>query len=170
MIVSQIWDVKDWYHRAKREGTGQLPKILGLTACLMVKSVPVHKFHTEKEILEDIMDSKVETTEDLYDILKYVTSPDESLRVFGDNSEDVTQNAILNKCFEAQNMLHSIMENERARLYTEAPNIQMKAVAEQDLKNHFKILKNEILGSIIDGVSSLGLSAIKLSLENFKLM
>ena len=162
--------MKDWYHRAKREGTGQLPRILGLTACLMVKSVPVYKFHTEKEILEDIMDSKVETTEDLYDILKYVTSPDESLRLFGDNSENVTQKAIIDQCLEAQNRLHNIVENEKARLYDEAPNIQMKAVSEQDLKNHFKILKNEILGSIIEGVSSLGLIAIKLSLNNFKLV
>ena len=121
--------MKDWYHRAKREG-GDLPKILGLTACLMVKSVPVHKFHTEKEILEDIMDSRVETTEDLYDILKYVTSPDERISVFEDNLEDVRQKTIIDRCFEAQQLLHDIKEAELARLYDEAPNIQMKAVAE----------------------------------------
>ena len=88
--------MKDWYHRAKEAGR-ELPRILGLTACLMVKSVAIHKFHTEKEILEDIMDSKVETTEDLYDIIKFVTSPDETISVFRDNVENVTQSAIINE-------------------------------------------------------------------------
>ena len=161
--------MKDWYDRAKREGR-ELPRILGLTACLMVKSVPVYKFHTEKEILEKIMDSKVETTEDLYDILKYVTSPHERISVFRDNLEDVTQKKIFDQCSKTQELLHNIMEGEMTRIFDEAPNIQMKAVAEKDLKNHFKIMKNEILGSIVEGVSSLGLIAIKLTLDNFKLM
>ena len=71
--------MRDWYRPLKDTEPQSLPKVLGLTASLMVKSVTPDNFHKEKRILEELMDCKVETTEDLYKILKYVTAPEEEI-------------------------------------------------------------------------------------------
>ena len=61
--------MREWYHKMKDERR-EVPRVLGLSACLVVKSVRPEKFHEEKNSLERIMDCKVETTEDLYEILQ----------------------------------------------------------------------------------------------------
>ena len=52
--------MKTWYHTAKRQDQG-VPKILGLSASIVVKSVKREEFQKEKARLERVLDAKVET-------------------------------------------------------------------------------------------------------------
>ena len=61
--------MSEWYWRDKEKGK-PVPKILGLTACVVITTVNVEKFREEKTKLEKKMDAKVATTEDLAEILK----------------------------------------------------------------------------------------------------
>ena len=54
--------MKTWYHTAKRQGL-ELPKILGLSASIVVKSVKREEFQKEKTRLEKVLDATVETCE-----------------------------------------------------------------------------------------------------------
>ena len=61
-----------------------MPRILGLSASIVAKKLVGWKFKEEKARLEQTLDAKVVTTENLADLLKHVTAPKE--RVEGHNS------------------------------------------------------------------------------------
>ena len=152
-----------------KEAGRSLPKVLGLTACLMVKSVTVDRFHQEKDKLEKVLDCRVETTEDLYAILKYVTCPQEKEAVFRANTMSQTQDNIVRVCGEAATKLATIYTQEKEKLRGSGDNINYRQTAKDDLDRHYKVLKNDILSCIQNGLLNIGLIAIKLTYSDFKL-
>ena len=152
-----------------KEAGRSLPKVLGLTACLMVKSVTVDRFHQEKDKLEKVLDCKVETTEDLYAILKYVTCPQEKEEVFRANTMSQTQENLVRVCEEAATKLATIYTQEKEKLRGSGDNINYRQTAKDDLDRHYKVLKNDILSCIQNGLLNIGLIAIKLTYSDFKL-
>lgn len=62
----------------------QLPHVLALTASIVTSKIKdLAEFIKEKSKLEEILDSEVITTEDLADLLKFATQPDESTLTYG---------------------------------------------------------------------------------------
>ena len=60
-------------------GLIELPHVVGLTASIVSKSLKnLEDFAIEIKKVEEALDSKVITTKDVNDILKFVTQPDES--------------------------------------------------------------------------------------------
>ena len=161
--------MRDWYHKLKTTGQ-QLPRVLGLSACLVVKSVKPEKFHIEKNNLEMIMDSKVETTDDLHAILQYVTNPDEEVLVFNSSETSELSNVILSLVDKAVEQLEKINEQEVERLNQTITNKNTKQTAKMDLKKDLKLLKNDICRNIAEGIKSLGLISLQLMLGGLKEM
>ena len=61
-----------------------MPHVLALTASLVTQKInSLAEFIGEKNKLEKILDSEVITTEDLANLLKYATQPNESTRTYG---------------------------------------------------------------------------------------
>ena len=54
--------MKEWYHKAKKRGDS-VPRVLGLSASIVVKAVKKEKFREEKAKLEKMMDAEVETAD-----------------------------------------------------------------------------------------------------------
>ena len=164
--------MKDYYLPLKNNPESRsLPRILGLTACLMVKKVTKDRFHVEKKILEDLMDSKVETTTDMYDILKYVTAPRESICRFPAGNQNCSQlyKMIESHCQVALVKLTEVYNNELARLKsTNEENINFCETAIKELMKDFKTMKNEIINNIAEGIKDLGLIALVLTYDGFK--
>ena len=62
----------------------QVPHVLALTASIVTSKVKsLAEFVIEKTKLEKILDSEVITTEDLANLLKFATQPNESARKYG---------------------------------------------------------------------------------------
>ena len=164
--------MKDYYLPLKNNGGSRsLPRILGLTACLMVKKVTKDKFHAEKKKLEDLMDCRVETTTDLYDILKYVTAPKEDICLFPTVNQNYSQQyqMIQNHCQVALVKLQEIYNREDAKLKsTNEDNINLLETAKKELKKDFGTMKNEIINNIVEGIAELGMIALVLTYNGFK--
>ena len=161
--------MKDFYHDLKNRSPHKLPKVLGLTACLMVKAVRVEKFHEERRILEQIMDSRVETTTDLYEILKYVTAPSEEFCFYPTenvNNGELYQ-LITSHCNVANEKLCEIFEKEKSRLKNLGNNSNSEK-AKEELGKDYKVMKNNTIQNILDGISDLGLISIILNFPGFK--
>ena len=141
--------MRDYYQRLKESGC-HLPKILGLSACLVVKTITPEKFHEEKNNLESIMDARVETTEDLYEILKYVTNPTEEIVVFDTSMEDHKSSRINDIIDNSLHLLSNIFELEQERLQKTLGNINIRETANKDLKKDYKLFKNDLLRNISD--------------------
>ena len=61
-----------------------MPHVLALTASLVTKKIKSKdEFKRKKNELEEILDSKVITTENLANLLKFATKPTESTRTYG---------------------------------------------------------------------------------------
>ncbi|KAL7074663.1 hypothetical protein ACQ4LE_005973, partial [Meloidogyne hapla] len=58
-----------------RKLPGQRPRVLGLTASILNKKVPFSRIECTAQLLEQIMDSHIETTSNYTQICKYVTKP-----------------------------------------------------------------------------------------------
>ena len=156
----------DWYHQLRQSDPSKLPKILGLTACLMVKNVTVEKFHQEKNILEGILDSKVETATDLYEILKHVTNPDEYKVTFEDGNLESKEDELRDICNRGMGVLCDIFQAEKENIVGSEQSINFKETAKQDLEKHFKAMKNDILSNLSKSVQHLGLLAFKLKFQS----
>ena len=66
----------------RKERGDSVPRILGLSASIVAKKLMGWKFKEEKAKLEQTLDAKVVTTENLADLLKHVTAPKESMEVY----------------------------------------------------------------------------------------
>ena len=161
--------MRDWYHMLKRMGQ-QVPRVLGLSACLVVKTVKPEKFRLEKNNLETIMDCKVETTEDLYAILQYVTNPDEEVLVHESSEKPELSNAILSLVDQAVTQLEKLNEQELLQLNQNISDKNTKQTAKMDLKKDLKLLKNDIFRNIAEGIEDLGLISLQLMLGGLKEM
>ena len=139
----------------------------------------MYKFRDEKRNLEQvrevvgellvlwqIMDCKVETTDDLYDILKYVTSPEEGVWDFVESSSE-----------EHFAILVDLRIQEIERLYHEEvdfinidenDSINTKQTKKNALKNDMKIVKNEFVRNMMEGIQDLGVISFQVMRPGLK--
>lgn len=170
--------MRDWYHNLKAVETDSLPRVLGLTACLVVKTVTVAKFRQEKHNLEKILDSTVETVDDLYEILKFVTNPTERIVYYDDQAvteqpgqvalwaglgiapaTSVSQQRqtlldIIHKTIQAA---ENIYGKEKEIILDTENSLNYQTTQVDSLTNDYKVVKNQLLGSLQTGLMRLGL-------------
>jgi len=157
----------DWYHPLKKAGS-HVPKVLGLTACVVVKTANVEQFRKEKEALEETMDATVATTEDLVEILKFVTNPDESIEKYKVDGEQQTEVDILAIADWAESQIVSIKQEELTKIEASDLHITIQQTAKDNIENDARLYKNEIFGNLKYALSHLGLTAIIENIEDFK--
>ena len=75
--------IMDRYAEIKERGA-PVPRILGLSASIVTKKVKEEKFKEEKARLEQTLHAKIVTTENLADLLKHVTAPQERMHEYND--------------------------------------------------------------------------------------
>ena len=141
---------KGHYHPLPKD---QRPHVLALTASIVTKKVTsLESFAKEKALLEEVLDSKVITTENLGDLLKYATQPHEEVRVFCQPSALVEVNQIIAAGLDD---LEEVKNEELMRISKSLLDIPRK-VAIDDAGSMFKKFKR-ILAQTDKSLCDLGI-------------
>ena len=151
--------MRTWYHTAKREGLG-VPKILGLSASIVVKSVKREEFQKEKARLEKVLDAKVETCDGI-SMETFVNFATESVALYSarlTDSQGITQ-FVSSQVYQAKVKLLKIKSEEILALKTKMKNENNRSTAEENLLKDHKFFSNFILGST-EALLSLGLYSL----------
>lgn len=159
--------MSEWYHPLKEAGK-HVPKVLGLTACIVVKTVNVEQFRREKLDLEKTMDAEVATTHDLPKILEFVTNPDESIERYRVDSEENAESQILAIADWAETEIMTVKQEELANITKSDLHITLQQTVKDNLDNDVKLYKNEVFGNLKYVLTNLGLTAIVENIEDFK--
>ena len=101
------------------------------------------------------MDCRVETTEDLYSILQYVTNPDEGIVEFSERDEEAHFGFLVDRNFEAIDILVSEERNFINGIDDVSGNI--KQTMRDDLKNDSKKIKNDFIRNVSGAIYDLGM-------------
>ena len=101
------------------------------------------------------MDCRVETTEDLSSILKYVTNPDEGIVEFSETDEEDHFGFLVDRNFETINSLVSEERNFINGRDDVSENI--KQTMRDDLKNDSKKIKNDFIRNVSGAIYDLGM-------------
>ena len=101
------------------------------------------------------MDCRVETTEDLYSILRYVTKPDEGIVEFSETDEEDHFGFLVDRNFETINSLVSEERNFINGRDDVSENI--KQTMRDDLKNDSKKIKNDFIRNVSGAIYDLGM-------------
>ena len=101
------------------------------------------------------MDCRVETTEDLYSILKYVTNPDEGIVEFSGREEEDHFGYLVDRNFEAIDILVA----EERNFINERDDVSenVKQTMRDDLKNDSKKIKNDFIRNVSGAIYDLGI-------------
>ena len=137
--------MKNWYHKAKREG--EVPKVLGLSASIVVKSVKKEEFQKEKALLESVLDAKVETCEGI-SLETFVNFASESV-LFYPPSQGATSavfNFVSGLVVSAKLKLFEI-KSDGLKAIGRMKNKNNVATATESLNKDFKFFSNVIIGS-----------------------
>lgn len=153
--------MRDWYHKAK-EDLEELPKILGLSASIVVKSVNEDEFKAEKAKLEAVLDAEVETCDEL-SVEKFVSFAETKLLKYPANmssckTETVTQR-IQSIARETKMELLKIKTVKVQQVLHFIPNKNNQATALECLKKDHKFYSNTIIGSA-EALVDLGLYSL----------
>ena len=105
------------------------------------------------------MDCKVETTEDLYSILQYVTNPDEGIVEFSERDVEDHFGFLVDRNFEAIDVLVSEERNFINGRDDVSENI--KQTMRDDLKNDSKKIKNDFIRNISGAIYDLGIMSFQ---------
>ena len=149
--------MRDHYHKAKVERE-ELPRILGLSASIVVKSVDEEAFRQQKSKLQSVMDATVETCEEL--TLKSFVSFAET-RLVQYLRDDVLDNddavvRITSVIHRSREDLQKIKNTGVKRIENNISNKNTQATALESLKKDAKFFMNTIIGSI-ESLLELGL-------------
>ena len=101
------------------------------------------------------MDCRVETTEDLYSILKYVTNPDEGIVEFSGREEEDHFGFLVDRNFEAIDILVAKERNFINERDDVSENV--KQTMRDDLKNDSKKIKNDFIRNVSGAIYDLGI-------------
>lgn len=151
--------MKTWYHTAKRQGL-ELPKILGLSASIVVKSVKREEFQKEKTRLEKVLDATVETCEGI-SMETFVNFATESVAFYPPSPTDSQgmNKMVSSVVYQAKVKLWKIQSEEMLALKTKMTNENNRSTALDNLQKDHKFFSNFILGSI-EALLSLGLYSL----------
>lgn len=101
------------------------------------------------------MDCRVETTEDLYSILQFVTNPDEGIVEFSETDEEDHFGFLVDRNFETIDSLVSEERNFINGIDDVSGNI--KQTMRDDLKNDSKKIKNDFIRNVSGAIYDLGM-------------
>ena len=135
--------MRDWYHPAKQEGK-IVPKILGLSASIVVKTVDRYKFRTEKATLEKMMDAKVETCDGI-SLELFVNSAKEELVAYAATLPSSLQNDIGNIIADGRLKLMKVKIAELNSIRDSDLNANTKATRADSLDKDCKFFSNHLL-------------------------
>ena len=148
--------MRTWYHAAKKQDLG-VPKILGLSASIVVKSVKREEFQKEKTRLEKVLDATVETCEGI-SMETFVNFATESVALYPSrqtDSQGISQ-FVSSQVYQAKVELVKIKSAEILALKTKLQNQNNRSTATENLHKDHKFFSNFILGST-EALLSLGL-------------
>ena len=100
------------------------------------------------------MDSKVETTKDLYKILKHITNPDEHLVEFSEPNSEEHFGMMVNMAFDA---IETLDWEEKQFIEDSVEDKNHKQTMKDGLKNDTKIIKNDFIRNIAGAIQDLGI-------------
>ena len=153
--------MRDWYHKAK-DNFEELPKILGLSASIVVKSVNEIEFKAEKAKLEAVLDAEVETCDEL-SVEQFVSFAETKLVRYPSNrtsckTDEVTQR-IHSIARKTKIELLKIKTDKVQQILKFIPNKNNQATALECLKKDHKYYSNTIIGSA-EALVELGLYSL----------
>ena len=138
----------EWYHPTKKEGRS-VPKVLGLSASIVVKAVQKDKFRKEKLKLEKTLDAVVETADGIL-VEHFVKSAMEKITYFenGNGYFRKCQKEITNVIEKAKKELWNVKFKEMRDIELSQRDVNSKATSIDSLNKDFKSYKNDIFGNI----------------------
>ena len=153
--------MRDWYHKAKGN-LEELPKILGLSASIVVKSVNEDEFKAEKAKLEAVLDAEVETCDEL-SVEKFVSFAETKLVKYpatlrSCKVETVSQR-IQTIAKETKMELLKVKTEKVKQVLHFITNKNNQATAMECLKKDHKFYSNTIIGSA-EALVDLGLYSL----------
>ena len=153
--------MRDWYHKAK-ENLEELPKILGLSASIVVKSVNEDEFKAEKAKLEAVLDAEVETCDEL-SVEKFVSFAETKLLKYPAHMSSCHHEAVSQRIHsiarETKMELLKLKTEKMKQVYNFIPNKNNQATALECLKKDHKFYSNTIIGSA-EALLDLGLYSL----------
>ena len=158
-----------YYHKAKKEGP--VPKILGLSASIVVKSVKKEEFLKEKAALEKVLDAKVETCDGIT-LETFVNSATESVVFYpirqGESKE--VSSLVSNLVQKTRLELHQIKSRGLLKLEKKLKTKNNLVTATDSLNKDHKFFSNVIIGTA-EALLELGLfSLISMELKLYQEM
>ena len=133
----------DWYHPAKKKGRA-VPKVLGLSASIVVKAVKTEVFRKKKAKLEMMLDAVLETADGI-SIDLFVNSAREKILHYRARCslwcEDVGK-------VSARKELWEVKEKELSMIMKSGADVNSKTTSTDSLRKDFKFFMNNFFGSI----------------------
>jgi endoribonuclease Dicer len=136
----------EWYHRAKKRGDS-VPRVLGLSASIVVKAVKKEKFRQEKVKLEKMMDAEVETADGI-SIEHFVESASERIVRYEKRDILVVEDKIADVIVATKMELLKLRGLEMKRINQSENDMNSKTSSSESLQKDFKFFNNDILGNI----------------------
>ena len=145
------------YHQAKRQGL-PVPKVLGLSASLVIRSVKVAQFRAEKAQLERTLDATVETAEEL-GLAKFVTSARERIVTFPRSPPALCRERIEEIVVKVKMELADIKNSAAAVINASNFDTNSKQTSLDSLKKDYKFFSNDVFGAV-SALFELGLYSV----------
>ena len=136
----------DWYHTTKEKGC-PVPKVLGLSASIVVKAVKDAEFRKEKAKLEKRLDAVVETADGI-SLQLFVNSAMEKVILFPKSSSLGCEEDIAKVVIIARKELWDIKNVELRAIKQSYRDLNSKTTSTDSLKKDFNFFVDNIFGSI----------------------
>ena len=136
----------EWYHKAKKRGDS-VPRVLGLSASIVVKAIKKEKFREEKAKLEKMMDAEVETADGI-SIEHFVESASERIVRYEKRDKLVVEEKIADIIVDAKMKLLNLRGLEMKQINQSENDLNSKTTSSDSLQKDFKFFNNDILGNI----------------------
>ena len=141
------------YHPLREKYPDRTPRILGLSASLVTSKVKsIEEFHKMRRELEFILDSTVITTEDLADLLKFATQPEEIQITYQSSPIIPYVTQIID---EGQERLETILKDKIRSIHSDFLGIPGKQAIENAKSCHKKFKR--IVAQLDKAITELGI-------------
>ena len=134
------------YHPAKRAGL-PVPKVLGLSASLVIKSVRLDQFRAEKAALERSLDAVVETAAEL-SLAQFVSSAKERMVHFPPSAPACLRASVTSLLLRVSQELASVRVRAEVTIRTSAFDSNSQQTSLDGLTKDFKYFSNDLFGTV----------------------
>ena len=136
----------DWYHPAKKKGRA-VPKVLGLSASIVVKAEKTEEFRKEKAKLEMMLDAVLETADGISIDLS-VNSAREKILHYRARCSLRCEEDVGKVIVSARKELWEVKEKELSVIMKSGADVNSKTTSTDSLRKDFKFFMNNFFGSI----------------------